>query len=411
MIPTHKIKHLPITIIDGDRSRRYPKRSEFQDAGVLFLNTTNIIQNRIDITEANYVSQEKFDEIKKGRLQRFDIVITTRGSVGKVALFNCNPPIGLINAQMLIIRTGGDVIDSRFLFYQMCSNDFQIKLNNFASGAAQPQIPIIDLKEIEIGVPPLQTQHKVAVILSTYDDLIENNTRRIKILEDMAQTLYREWFVHCRFPGHENVSMVESELGPIPQGWEVKQLGEMCNILMGLSPKSEFYNETGEGLPFHQGVTDFGSRFPTDRVYCTVQKRIAEIDDILFSVRAPVGRINIANKRIVIGRGLSAIRSKNGNQGFILHQLKNRFQEEDTMGSGTIFNAITKADLLGIQLLKPTSAIAAKFEKTVEPISSELATLTIKNANLRQTRDLLLPKLISGEIDVSELDIDRDSTI
>ncbi|MYI94118.1 restriction endonuclease subunit S, partial [Candidatus Poribacteria bacterium] len=209
-------------------------------------------------------------------------------------------------------------------------------------------------------------------------------------------------------PGHENVPMVESELGPIPHGWEVKMLGEMCNVLMGQSPKSEFYNKIGEGLPFHQGVTDFGSRYPTDRVYCTIQKRIAEIDDILFSVRAPVGRINIANKRLIIGRGLSAIRSKSNHQHFIIHQLKDRFQEEDTMGSGTIFNAITKADLLGIQLLKPTNRLAAKFEKTVQPISSELANLTIKNINLRQTRDLLLPKLISGEIDVSQLDIATD---
>ena len=231
MMQTKKIKHLPIEIIDGDRSHRYPKRSEFQDKGILFLNTKNIVHDRIDITEANYVSQEKFAEMRKGRLQQFDIVLTTRGSVGKVALFDCNPPIGLINAQMLILRTDGDVIDSKFLFYQMCSDGFQVKLKNFASGAAQPQIPIIDLKEIEIGLPPLPTQRKIATILSTYDNLIENNTRRIKILEDMAQTLYREWFVHYRFPGHENVPMVESELGPIPQGWEVKQLGEIVPTL------------------------------------------------------------------------------------------------------------------------------------------------------------------------------------
>lgn len=180
----------------------------------------------------------------------------------------------------------------------------------------------------------------------------------------------------------------------------------MCHLLMGQSPKSEFYNEVGEGLPFHQGVTGFGPRFPTDRVYCTVQKRIAEVGDILFSVRAPVGRINVANKKIVIGRGLSAIRSKNGDQAFVLQQLKDRFQEEDTMGSGTIFNAITKADLLGVQLLKPSRSIVSNFEETAEPISLELANLTMKNQNLYQTRDLLLPKLISGEIDVSELDID-----
>ena len=261
------------------------------------------------------------------------------------------------------------------------------------------------LKTSKVFCPSMHVQRKIAAILSTYDDLIENNTRRIKILEDMAQTLYQEWFVHFRFPGHENVPMVESPLGPIPQGWEVKQLSEMCDVLMGQSPKSEFYNQTGEGLPFHQGVTDFGQRFPTDRVYCTVQKRIAEVSDILFSVRAPVGRINVANKKIVIGRGLSAIRSKNGDQAFILQQLKDRFQEEDTMGSGTIFNAITKADLLGVQLLKPSRSIVSNFEETAEPISLELANLTMKNQNLYQTRDLLLPKLISGEIDVSELDI------
>ena len=264
------------------------------------------------------------------------------------------------------------------------------------------------LKTSKIFCPPLPTQRKIATILSTYDDLIENNTRRIKILEDMAQTLYQEWFVHFRFPGHENVPMVESPLGPIPQGWEVKQLGEICDVLMGQSPKSDFYNETGKGLPFHQGVTDFGQRFPTDRVYCTVKKRIAEVGDILFSVRAPVGRINVANKKIVIGRGLSAIRSKSGNQAFMHQQLKDKFQEEDTMGSGTIYNAITKSDLLSIQLLKPAKLIVANFEEAAEPISLELANLTIKNTNLRQTCDLLLPKLISGEIDVSELDINTN---
>ena len=231
MIRTKKIKDLPITIIDGDRSSRYPKRSEFREQGVLFLNTTNIVQNRLDLTEANFVSPEKFDEMKKGRLQRFDIVITTRGSIGKVALFDCDPPKGLINAQMLILRADDEIINRKFLFYQTCSDDFQTKLKNFASGSAQPQIPIIDLKEVEIAVPPLPAQRKIAAVLSTYDDLIENNTRRIKILEEMAGAIYREWFVEFRFPGHEQVEMVESELGLIPQGWEVKKVKEIVKRL------------------------------------------------------------------------------------------------------------------------------------------------------------------------------------
>ena len=311
------------------------------------------------------------------------------------------------STEFFIFRGKPNVSDSTYVFYLALSPMIRDPAVKSMTGASGRQRAILSSVE-DICVPALSLskQRKIAAVLSTYDDLIENNTRRIKILEDMAQTLYQEWFVHFRFPGHENIAMVESPLGPIPQGWKVKQLGEMCDVLMGQSPKSEFYNETGEGLPFHQGVTDFGQRFPTDRVYCTVQKRIAEAGDILFSVRAPVGRINVANKKIVIGRGLSAIRSKSGDQAFVLQQLKDKFQEEDTIGSGTIYNAITKADLLGVQLLEPIGSIVAKFEEAAEPISLELANLTMKNTNLRQTRDLLLPKLISGEIDVSALEID-----
>ena len=312
------------------------------------------------------------------------------------------------STEFFVFRGRPNISDSNYIFYLALSPMIRDPAVKSMTGASGRQRAILSsVEDILIPLLPLSTQRKIAAVLSAYDDLIENNTRRIKILEDMAQTLYQEWFVHFRFPRHENVLMMESPLGPIPKGWEVKKLGEMCDVLMGQSPKSEFYNETGEGLPFHQGVTDFGQRFPTDRVYCTMQKRIAEAGDTLFSVRAPVGRINVANKRIVIGRGLSAIRSKNENQAFILQQLKDKFQQEDTMGSGTIFNAITKSDLLSVQLLEPPKSIVVNFEEIAELTSLELANLTIKNTNLQKTRDLLLPKLISGEIDVSELDIDN----
>ena len=135
----------------------------------------------------------------------------------------------------------------------------------------------------------------------------------------LAQALYREWFVHFRFPGHEKVRLVDSPLGKIPEGWHHKTLIEMAGITMGQSPKSIYYNLDRKGLPFHQGVRDFGSRFPSHKVYCTVQNRLAEPGDILFSVRAPVGRINIAKDRIIIGRGLAAIRSRFGQQLSLIH--------------------------------------------------------------------------------------------
>jgi type I restriction enzyme S subunit len=289
--------------------------------------------------------------------------------------------------------------------YSLLDENAQVQMKLFAAGAAQPKLGIYKVNAVEIPLPPLPTQRKIAVVLSAYDGLIENNTRRIAILEQMAQLIYREWFVHFRFPGHESVLMVDSELGPIPEGWELKPLGDICHLVLGQSPKSKFYNDTGEGLPFHQGVSDFGHLYPTTRRYCTVTKRVAQEGDILFSVRAPVGRMNIADREIVIGRGLHAIRSRTGNQTFIFLQLKEKFVEEDMMGSGTIFKAVTKSDMLNLQLLVPPGDLVAEYERIATPMLSETKALVGKNDILRRTRDLLLPRLISGRLDVSDLDI------
>ena len=331
-----------------------------------------------------------------------DLIFCVRGSTGRMNWADRSYSLG---RGVCSIR-GETSLDTRFIRYSI---EWKLdELLNLASGSTFSQLTKDAIRDFPIPYP--ESRHKIASILSNYDNLIENNMRRIKILEEMAQIIYCEWYVEFRFPGHENVKMMESELGLIPQGWEVKQLGEMCDVVMGQSPKSEFYNELGEGLPFHQGVTDFGNWFPTDRVYCTIQNRTAKPDDILFSVRAPVGRINVADKKIVIGRGLSAIRSKSGNQAFLLQQLKDRFKEEDTIGVGTIFNAIRKSDLLEIQLLMPTNSLIAEFEEIAAPIFSLLGNLTKQNVNLRKSRDVLVPGLISGDLDVSNLDI-ADETV
>jgi len=168
------LKNLPIQFIDGDRSSNYPKRSEFVDNGIIFLSTKNINQDKIDLSEVNFITREKFEGIKKGRVQPLDIVMTTRGSIGKIALFNCEYSTALINAQMLIIRADDKVIDQIYLFYLMCSNEYQEVIKNFASGSAQPQIPIQDLKQIEILCPPIAIQRKFSEIVSSYNSLIKN---------------------------------------------------------------------------------------------------------------------------------------------------------------------------------------------------------------------------------------------
>ena len=403
-----KLNDIIVDIIDYRGKTPKKLGGDWSESGIIALSAMNVKQGQlVNLEKAKFVSEELYRKWMKSEVRQCDILMTSEAPLGETYFVARKRKICL-SQRLYCIRANPDVVQPRWLFYALSSQSTKNQLNLRATGTTVLGIRQPDLREIPITVPPLPTQHKIAAILGNYDDLIENNTRRIKILEEMAGTIYREWFVEFRFPGHENVKMVESELGLIPEGWGVKQLGEMCDVVMGQSPKSEFYNESGEGLPFHQGVTDFGDRFPTDRVYCTIQNRIANPGDILFSVRAPVGRINVADKKIVIGRGLSAIRCKDGNQVSLLQQLKDRFTEEDTMGVGTIFNAIRKSDLLEIQLLAPPDSLIAEFEEIAAPISSLLGNLTKENVNLRRTRDMLLPKLISGDLDVSNLDIGTD---
>ena len=262
-----------------------------------------------------------------------------------------------------------------------------------------------DLEDFVVGWPSEAGRSKIVAILSAYDDLVESSLRRIEILEEVARRLYREWFVEFRFPGHERARFVDSPLGPIPEGWEVRALGDVANVTMGQSPRSEFYNETGEGLPFHQGVASFDNRFPTTNVHSSRGTRLAAPGDLLFSVRAPVGRINVAPSRTILGRGLCGIRHRFDHQHFLFYQLKENFKKEDSMGGGTIFKAVTKREMLGVRVLVPNGDLERAFEERVEPGEVLIESLTKRNAALREARDLLLPRLISGDLDVSDLPV------
>jgi type I restriction enzyme S subunit len=291
--------------------------------------------------------------------------------------------------------------DVRFVKYYL--EILKLRMRNISHGATQDNLSVDKLLSFDFLVPPLSVQQRISGILSAYDELIENSQQRIKVLESMAGALYREWFIHFRYPRHESVPLVPSSLGDIPQGWDVKKLSDTCRLTMGQSPKSEFYNETGEGIAFHQGVTDFGDRFPSDRLFCTADGRIAEVGDILFSVRAPVGRLNIANKKICLGRGLSAIRHNQNHQAFLWEQLRNRFTKDDMMGNGAIFASVTKDDMQGIQLVCPPVSLVRAASQNFEPLHTEVATLSQQIQYLRRTRDLLLPRLLSGQIDVEAM--------
>lgn len=298
----------------------------------------------------------------------------------------------------IVVKTQKEKGLNNFMYYALKNKN----LNNYAGGAAQPLVTQTVLKQIEIEIPDLQTQKQIADVLSAYDDLIENNNRRIKILEETAQKIYKEWFVNFRFPGYEKVKMVAGggDFGMIPEGWEVKRLIDVANITMGQSPASDSYNSEGIGTVFHQGVTNFGVRFPEDVLFSVKGNKVAKEGDILFSVRAPVGRINIANQKTILGRGVSGIKSKKDKDSFLLYLLKKEFEIEDKIGSGSIFQSVTKTDLENYAVLNPTQDLIAKFESFARDLDLLIKNLSINTKGLKKTRDILIPQLVSGKLEV-----------
>lgn len=331
-------------------------------------------------------------ESHKFRFTAGDILFgTLRPYFRKVVIAPCN---GVCSTEFCVVRPK-NANDLYFVFYTMAHPHF-IKHATSNSKGARPRTKWKLFSDYKLPVFPPVQRWNIGQILFAYDNLIENNRRRIQLLEQAARLLYKEWFVHFRFPGHEHTKITNG----IPDGWSKKPLSEIANVTMGQSPKSIYYNQNGEGLPFHQGVTNFGDRFPAHETYCTVENRIAELGDILFSVRAPVGRINIAPTKIVIGRGLAAIRSEYGSQNLLFYALKSHFFKEDMIGGGAIFAAIAKKDIHNIELLQPAETIVQTFTNHIKPIDEQIENLWRHNLALTEARDLLLPRSMNGEITI-----------
>lgn len=288
-------------------------------------------------------------------------------------------------------------LDSTFLYYAFLNIGKQNGFAPFFTGATIKHLPREQLARVAIRFPEWSEQKAIAVVLSAYDDLIATNQRRIALLEDAARRLYREWFVHLRFPGHESVPVKDG----VPQGWAKLPLSDVAEITMGQSPESKHYNTDGDGLPFHQGVSDFSHRFVNHETYTKQATRIAEAGDILCSVRAPVGRLNLTRDKIAIGRGLSAMRSRARHQSLLFYQLDALFVEEDMIGGGAIFASVGKKELFGQLILQPSTSVAGTFNRFAADFDAQIENLDSQNRELTKARNLLLPKLMSGQLDVS----------
>ena len=373
------------------------KASDYTDEGVPVINVRNIGYGDLRPEKLEFVPEGTAERLSVHVLQESDIVLGRKGAVDR-HLFVSDGQHGWVQGSDCIrLRLSEDRINPRFASYAFLRPYHkEWMLRQCGNKATMASLNQDVIRRIVLPFPQLEKQRDIVDILSAYDDLIENHRRRIALLEEAARLLYREWFVRFRFPGHEHVKII----GDLPEKWERRTLVELAEVVMGQSPKSQFYNEVGDGLPFHQGVTDYGFRFVSHRIYSTAVTKLAEAGDILISVRAPVGRINITRDKIVLGRGLAAVRSRTEHRSFLLYALKNHFYAEDIIGTGAIYAATNKKELEGQILIEPRKIVLAEFEKQARDIDQNIENLTTHNEKLAQARDLLLPRLMNGQIAV-----------
>ena len=365
--------------------------------GFPLVRTPNIGKGRLVYDGMHRVCEDVYNKRNARAIpQENDLIFAREATAGNVALIQKGEKVCL-GQRTVLIRPNQEMVNPAFLTYFLLAPKQQYNLLSTANGATVAHVNLPTIRNLKIDLPELSTQHRIAAILSRYDSLIENYQKQIKLLEEAAQRLYKEWFVDLHFPGHENTKIVNG----VPEGWEKKRLSDIANIIMGQSPKSEFYNTEGDGIPFHQGVGSYGYRFVVDNVYSTSFTRIAEPNSILFSVRAPVGRLNITKNKIVIGRGLASINHKMGYQSYLYYLLKEKFFKDNIIGNGAIFASISKDELYNLafyipsdEMVKRYDAIANKIDKNIQYADSQIRLLT-------EARDRLLPKLMSGEIKVS----------
>ena len=267
------------------------------------------------------------------------------------------------------------------------------------------------LSAIDIEYLPLEKQNRIVASLASIDEKIKVNRQINDNLEAMAKQLYDYWFVQFDFPNEEGKpykssggAMVWNEKlkREIPQGWNNGVLSDVANIMMGQSPDGSSYNEDGEGMIFYQGSTDFGLRFPDIRQYTTLPSRYANKGDILMSVRAPVGALNIANNDCCIGRGLSALSSKIGSMTHLYYLMNDfRLKFEGMNSAGTTFGSITKNELFSLPVIIPTKSVFSEFEQVCEPIFYKQMIIGEEINALTKQRDELLPLLMNGQASVN----------
>ncbi len=369
-----------------------------------FISTDNMLPNRGGITEAvNLPPANSCSAYSKGEI----LISNIRPYFKKIWFAEFD---GGCSADVLVLKTTNPKFDPKFVYYNLFQDLF---FKHQMTGSKGSKMPRGDKDQIMTFLIPefdKTYQKRVSEFLNVIDEKIALNKKINTELENLAKTIFNYWFVQFDFPNEEGkpykTSGGEMELNKelkreIPKGWTRGKLSEVANITMGQSPEGSSYNEDGEGMVFYQGSTDFNFRFPEIRMYTTEPTRFAKEEDILLSVRAPVGTINVANEDCCIGRGLAALNSKNGTQSYLLYLMfyfKSMFDIQNR--TGTTFGSIDKDTLYDLSFPKPPTVLQKRFQEIVGKYDAMILSRSRENQELIKLRDFLLPMLMNGQVKV-----------
>ncbi|OYX86462.1 MAG: hypothetical protein B7Y83_01315 [Flavobacteriales bacterium 32-34-25] len=390
----------------GDGLHGTPEYSEQSD--VYFINGNNLKNGKIEITENT--KKVTSEELSKNFIQLNDnsLLLSINGTLGNMAFFNNEKVMLGKSAAFLNFKTG----INKFYYYYFQLPSVQAHFHNIATGSTIKNLSLKSIQDFEVPIPETNIWKSISTALNSIDAKIELNNEINDNLEQMAKMLYDYWFVQFDFPDANGKPYKTSggkmvwnkELKrEIPEGWKVGELKDIANITMGQSPPGESYNEEKNGMIFYQGCTDFGNRFPTIRKYTTSPTRFAKQGDILLSVRAPVGTLNISKEDCCIGRGLASMNSNNDSITYLFGVMVNLKQIFDRRNvSGTTFGSITKDDLFSLPVIIPNEKTVKAFQNLVFSSFEKQNKIELENIELTLLRDWLLPMLMNGQVKVQD---------
>jgi len=342
---------------------------------------------------------------------------------GKISRYRSCDDIPVYGStEFIVLRRRQSVTHPEFVYYLTISD--QVKpyaIAQMTRSSGRQKVPVNSFKHLIINLPPLAEQEAILEILKSLDDKIELNRQMCETLEKTASTLFKKWLigfdpVKAKMEGRVSEGMApelldlfpdsfeDSDLGPIPSGWKVKQLGSKFDLLMGQSPSGDTYNEEQDGIPFFQGTRDFRFRYPSNRVWCSAPTRIANSGDVLITVRAPDGDVNMVFEKVCTGCGFAAVRHKTGARSYTYYYMKFLGSNFKVYEVGrTVFGSINETDFFKIEASGFDPENLAEFESIYSPIDTKIEDISHQIASLTMMRDNLLPKLISGELCVEDV--------